>query len=54
MIYMIEIVFLLIGLYFAYNGGNAKSNRIGWRSVFLAVMYTAGAFALMMLDMIFT
>lgn len=54
MIYIIEIVFLLIGLFFAYNGGRSKDDRRGWRNVFLAVVYTAGAFAVMLLNMIYT
>lgn len=54
MIYIIEAAFLLIGLFFAYNGGRTKIDRIGWRNVFLAVIYTGGAFALMLLDMIYT
>lgn len=54
MIYIIEIIFLLIGLYFAYNGGRTKNNLVGWRCVFLAVVYTAGAFAVMLLNMFFT
>lgn len=54
MIYIIEIVFLLIGLFFSYNGGKSKNERIGWRNIFLAVMYTAGAFAVMLMDAIYT